>query len=240
MIKYLVPVALLMATSCGSDAPTNENSKEEVKPENKVDTVEVKVVEEIAPASKEIEAPQKANLTIEDFIKFNSRDALGEALGDDNLKDDTAWYAEGTVAIPCTYYRSAENDRELKFLWNESGTLDAVECHAHIYDQDYNVIQGQKIDSRCGIYSGMTLKDLVEWNGEDFEFAGFGWDYQGNIMSPSGKLSECKVNVRLGIEMDKYQDLDNKYLGDITLSTTDEGILDAPIIIEEMTYYITE
>ena len=84
----------------------------------------------------------------------------------------------------------------------------------------------------------MSLAALKKWNGSDIEFNGFGWDFGGGITPKEGsKVSACDITITLGLNSIDNSKKYPQYLGDTPLSTADEGILEAPIYVDQITWY---
>lgn len=207
-------------------------------------TLEQDTLASVDPAKQnEIKQDQKT-MYFEDYARYKTKKQLKAAFESDQLKDGSSWYAEGTVEIKHTILTDPDHGHIVKFLWDDDGeTLESIEAHYMLYDEDYNVVNAQKITSKCGLYTGMSLKDLDEWNQDTITFAGFGWDYAGNVFNrTAGKLNDCRTQIRLALDGYKGYDFEatSKYLGDIELHSKMEGILEAPIVINEMTYNISD
>ena len=81
--------------------------------------------------------------------------------------------------------------------------------------------------------------ELREWNEADIKFSGFGWDYAGGIFVEEGsKLAESNVELTLINNQDKSNEGFEFMLGDVELSTTDERLTDAPVLVEMFSLYI--
>lgn len=178
----------------------------------------------------------------EDYAAIESKTKLYEMFDDDQLKEDTTWYAEGEVMRLSTTLK--HNDREIKFVWEEDNNekLSNLDANMFLWNKDYSQTSTQTIPSRCGISLGATLKELVEWNDAPVHFAGFGWDYSGSIFQgkeENEKLVNCETGIRLEIEYveSTSENFDFIY-GDVELNSEMEGILDAPIYVGYFSYYL--
>ena len=178
----------------------------------------------------------------EDYAQLKTKTEIYDEFGADNLEDEVAWYAEGTVKLECTYLKNPENDHFVKFVFDEENPekLNFIETHYMMYDEDFNSTGKQTIKTKCGTFTGMTLNELREWNGDEFEFSGFGWDYGGGIMPETGsEIEKCKVMMTLDYDYnDEDQDLYSSLLGDMIFKSDNENAAKAPIFIGAMTYYL--
>lgn len=175
--------------------------------------------------------------TFEDYSTLTTKDALVAEFGEENLKDDTAWYAEGTVMMLSTHLKDPNNGNRIIFLWEQDnpGQLSHIEAHASNWREENPT--NQKVMSATGLYTGMPLTELVEWNGADISFSGFGWDYAGGVFADEGsKISECPVQITLNIKYEENDDHGDLY-GDMELSSAAPEVQGAPIYIEMMAMY---
>lgn len=178
---------------------------------------------------------------IEQYAILDCKEKLEIIFGEDNLKNGFSYYAEGTVKLPHTILTNPKNGHVVKYVWTESNPneLGSVEVSFILWNEDYENTGSQKIGSECGIYTGMPLKDLKTWNGKDFMFSGFGWDYAGGIYAqPDTKIYDCKVNIRLDLDFENNFEEYEFLLGDVELSTKDGIVLNAPITVAELIIYL--
>ena len=147
---------------------------------------------------------------LDSLLAFESEQALIEKFGADNIGRDTAWLPEGMGQIMVTLlYPGTKN--EVQFEWSDSvsySTLDAVEVTADSSDW-----------SSHGVKIGTPMTELVDLNGGDFTFSGFGWDYGGYaFFGDEGKLRG--VTIRLGSSAKEMtQEQQDSLLGDQQVSS---------------------
>lgn len=181
-------------------------------------------------------------VNFEDYGKIETRAQLYDIWGAENLKDDTAWFAEGTVMFMCTDLVNPENGWRVRYVFDELeiDTVSFIESNYHNWSSNYEDLGTQKVEASNGLYTGMPLSELVEWNGGDFDFSGFGWDYEGGISASEGsKIADSKVMVSL--TMDVGDGLDQKYqglYGDMMMNSADGAVEGAPIVVSYMSYYV--
>lgn len=217
--------ALVLFAACNSTENTEGNGENETV---MVDTSQV--ADEVVLQVYE---------TLEDYALINTKTELYEKFGADNIKEDTAWYAEGELMLFSSHLTDPNNGNIVRYIWQEDDgeSLDMVEVYHEIYDDNYAVVDKQKVPSTSGLFSGMTLAELQDWNGEAFTFSGFGWDYGGNVFAKQGsKLSSCGVVITLSFDYEaNYDGMDSLY-GDIELSSDDPIVSRAPIFINYLSY----
>jgi hypothetical protein len=230
MKKYFALVLVAgYLTSCGSDQTEETN-----------ETGENPVAEDTITVDSVITESLSFN-TIEDYATIIDRADLYEKFDASALKDGESWYAEGTVKLEHTKLTNPENQHVVKFVWDEENPkkLGSIEFVHQIYNDEFEVIGTQKIESSTGLYTGMKLKDLVAWNGAPISFSGFGWDYAGGIMAKTGsKIFKSELSLRLDVDYDAIQE--DKYdglVGDMELSSDDAVTKDAGIFLGFITYW---
>lgn len=180
-----------------------------------------------------------AAFKFEDYGKLKTRAKLIEVIGEDHVINGESWYAEGTVRYLNSMVTNPKNGHVIKVLWNQkdSNRIDFIEASYHIYDKDFIELGVQKIPSSSGLYTGMSINEVLQFNeGKHIHFAGFGWDYAGNHFAKEGsKLSNTGLRLIMGYT--EYDKIPRKFFGDIELSTENDSILNSPIIIETMKLY---
>lgn len=226
-MKYLkfLPFAALLWSCGGEGDATNDNE------ENNTDTSATDQVDTLANE-------EDAIMYFEDYAQFDTRTKLYEAYDAANLDEDTAWYAEGTVMVLTTLLTDPETGNLIQFAWDEETgeKLDFIETWNRTWWMEDAKMQ--KVEARNGLYTGMPLTELVEWNGEDFSFSGFGWDYAGGIMAKVGmKIYDSEVNVRLDM-LDEGFDGYTHLLGDMELHSASDDVVGAPVVVGTMTYWL--
>lgn len=192
--------------------------------------------EEIPEAPKEL-----VFNTIEDYAQLTSKEELMNTFGKENIKEGTSWYDEGTIEMKHSIVTNPKNKHIVKYLWEENNPkkLNSIEVGYFIYNEDYEVQGIQKVLSNCGFYTGMPINDLRKWNGADFNFSGFGWDYEGGVfVMPKSRLSTCSVTIKLGLKNQDYSEDYDELFGDHELSTSNELVKKSPIVIDRLYYYI--
>lgn len=172
---------------------------------------------------------------LEDYATLNNREALVEAFGEVNLSDYIMMLAEGTVKKNATKVINPKNWHHIIYTWNDdTQETESVEAGYYLWSSVGEIKGSQKVESKNGLYTGMLLEDFVSWNGADIEFAGFGWDYAGNVFpDQEGQLATSKVDVVLINKQESYDGFDFM-IGDVVLNSREERLKEAPVVIETL------
>ncbi len=221
-----------------SDNNNNNNTNNDTTTINKIVTKNDTALSKKDTTTKEIVENKKVFNTFDDYAKILTKKDLIAQFGKDNLKDGIAYYAEGEVEQKTTTLTDPENKYVIKYVWKDNSDSTAwIEANYHLFDKNYNLTGNQKIKAQNGLYLGMSLKELRDWNGADFKFYGFGWDYGGSVIAKEGsKLKESPIEVSL--EMQGKQDDFNFAVGDVELSADNPKLNDAGIIVTSFSMYI--
>ncbi|MGB1248589.1 MAG: hypothetical protein ACPG4Z_06865 [Chitinophagales bacterium] len=212
-MKYLVSSITLLALilfSC-TDTSNTENATEEY--------IEREIGEEHISKTQVTDVDE--TIYFEDYAQYNTRKLLFNQFDSEYIKDDTTWYAEGTEMYLRSTLTNPIDNNVIRFLWkqNNAEKLEFIETDHTLYNEEWEIERTQNVMTKTGIYLGMTLFELRDWNGAEFDFLGFGWDYEGSIMAEeNSKLSNNNVQARLSISYDSY---DDDYMGDILFNTKD-------------------
>ncbi len=172
--------------------------------------------------------------TLEDYVTITNKTALYAQFGAEHIKEDTSWYGEGTLMLMTSVLTNPTNGHIVNYVWQEDNQeeLDMVEVHHVIYNDDYEQIGTQEVYSSTGLYVGMPINDLRKWNGAEFKFSGFGWDYGGGIFVQKGsKFADCKLRMTLDFDYEaEYPGMESLY-GDTEFSSDDANVKEAPIFL---------
>ncbi len=236
-LSFLALIAvLLFACTSENDVTTTTDTEVETK-----DTL---ISQKIDSTNQIVEEdPQIEFNVFEDYAQLRTKQDLIDAFGKENIKHGSSWYAEGTVESKHTIIRNPANGHRIKYLWDEENPakLSSIEASYFEYNENYEILSKQKIPSSCGLYTGMSINDLRKWTDEDFNFSGFGWDYEGGVfVMPGTKLSKCPVSIKLTLEHHDNMDQFDELYGDIELSTDNKLVRKAPIVVDLMVYHIEE
>lgn len=231
--RLFITFSLLgILAACSSPSNQETDEKEDSKP------VEETVLqnEDNEEPSAEVMKLKLAAMTFEDYVKLNTKEVIEGTFGADNMKEGSSSYQEGEVTYKHTIVTNPATTHEVKYLWNDDGSLSFVEASYYKYDENFEIQGIQSLDSECGISLGMPLADLVAWNGSDIQFSGFGWDYAGGIfIKQNTKLATCPVKVGLDVD---YENMTSNITGDIELNTENEEVKNAKIFVGSFTFFV--
>lgn len=217
--------------SCNGDE--SQQITDEVSP---VDTVslETDLQNDTLPIADE--TPSYSSF--EDYMKITTRAELEAAFGD-HIKDDTLWYNEGTERRLVSKINNPKNGQQLTFVWQEENPnlVGDIEAHYHQYDDDFQPLENQELTSEKGVYLGMPMQKLKEWNKKPFDFSGFGWDFGGGVLSDDGQLGTCDFSIFLMMDENAPAEVYAGLTGDRIFSSDDEAVQNAPIYISSFHYY---
>jgi hypothetical protein len=139
----------------------------------------------------------------EDLLKFDSHEYLVSYFGAENVQKDVYYFSEKKVKKCSVLY--GNSNRQVVFVWEDENNL----C-----DLSYLLISGiiptenaipftdnisrNKWEFKCGVYSGMPIRDLLLLNGRDFTFYGFDSEY-AMMVEPvqTGNLDFKKIGIML-------------------------------------------
>ncbi len=212
-----------MLYSCGKNAKNNTES-------NNYDNTSTEVL---------VEEEEKEATELEDEIVFSKFEHYATILtkkdliaqfGQANLRDLTKSYAEGSVVKEATILVNPQNGQVIEFIWGDDNSATSwIEAYYKVYDKNDELIGTQEIEAENGLSIGMSLSELKEWNGDDFKFSGFAWDFAGGIYREEGsKITESPIEVSL--DLLSYEGADFA-MGDVQLSTDDSRLDNIKIIV---------
>lgn len=241
-VLLLIPMLVFGLIGCDESGKNAEDIEQEygVDTPSTTKTIEDLPVDTALSNSEDQQVNSNSFEYLEDFATLNTKTKLYQAFGAENLADGSSWFAEGTVEYQNTKLTDPNTLNTYIFNWSQDDneTLDFIEGYGFVWDENYEVARRQVIQSKCGVFTGMSLKDLHAWNdGKDFTFYGFGWDYEGSVFTePGTNLGDAGVVIKLALE--DYSNGGNlNLLGDSEFSTADKGVLESPIIVDRLTYY---
>lgn len=237
-MKKIILLSLASVTlwSCNAEAETTEENN--TNTEQTTDTTQVapEVVEE-----EEQEAEVADFSKIEHYAIFTTKDMLVENFGAENIVDGSSWYGEGSLELQHSVLTNPSNGHVVKYVWQEENPtqLSSIEIAANVRNENFEIVSTQKIGSESGIFTGMTVQELKDWNGADFKFSGFGWDFHGNVYPGEGnKIANCGLSLTMDLNDDLGNSEYTELSGDVELSSADENVLNAPIILNNIVLYV--
>ncbi|MFK8044761.1 MAG: hypothetical protein AB8B72_04660 [Crocinitomicaceae bacterium] len=234
MRKYISYIStVLIIVSC----QTQQSDKGAVPVQ---DALEVQDVDSNARLEKEERMPEVPSFEyFEDYAKIKSKLELYQTFDSTQLKDEILWYAEGTVKVEVTYLINPQNKHVIKYCWQKKNNdqLDFIEANYFQFDEKGELSSGSSIESRTGLRLGMPIDELETWNGNDFKFMGFSWDYEGVILTESDdKLSEIPIDVKLSLDYNYPTETSSNLMGDIEFISSDSAVKKAIIVIDRFTF----
>jgi len=235
-MKFTKLIAVLILFSLFSCENIEESKTEKVDLEDDIIQINELIIDSTL---KENES--KYNY-FEDYIIFKTKADLIKEFGEITLLDGISWYAEGEVKREHSLLVNPKNGHMIKFIWSdETDSLESIEASYYLWDDNSEIDGYQDLDAKNGLKLGMSLDELKKWNGTDFKFSGFGWDYAGGVfVEEGGKLFNSKVIVTLINNQINLDDTYNFMIGDIELNTADEKLIGAPVLVEQFTYHMRD
>ncbi|WP_066758209.1 hypothetical protein [Crocinitomix algicola] len=234
MIKNstLIIAGLALIASCESQTKTEEQKEELIEVIDSTEENQNNLI-----VDEKAEEKNFTNLFLEDYGAFESREELADYFGEENIETGESYYDEGMLKFEHSIVTNPKNGHVVKVLWEEDypDKVNSIEASYNLYDDEYNLIGNQILSSKEGIFLGMSLKDLVAWNdNEPIKFSGFAWDYHGGIFqNDSSKINQ--TNLVLNLDYFDEEGIPNEYLGDVTLSSSDQNVMEAPIVVGRIT-----
>ena len=173
----------------------------------------------------------------EQYATILTRLELSATFGLEQLEDITVSYAEGAMVREASILTNPQNGQVVKYVWEEdNSTTSFIEASYNIYNTSYELIGTQKIETENGLTLGMSMLELKDWNGADFKFTGFGWDFGGSIyIDKDSKINKSPVEIRLDILTKDGADFT---IGDVDLMSSDSKLFNLDIIVSDFSMYI--
>ena len=139
----------------------------------------------------------------DDLLKFDSHEYLASYFGDENVKRDIYYFSEKQMKHCSVLF--GNSTRQVVFIWKDEDNLS---------DLSYILISGilptenglpfndnigrNKWAFKNGIYSGMSIRELLELNESDFQFYGVNSEFSMMIEPESkGNIDFKKTGVML-------------------------------------------
>jgi len=139
----------------------------------------------------------------EDLLHFDSHEYLVSYFGRQNVQRDVYYFSEDQIKKCSVLF--GNSNQQVVFVWEDENNLCKL---SYILisgilptenGQPFNqAISRNKWPFKSGIYSGMSIRDLLELNGSDFMFYGFDSEYS-MMVEPvkTGSLDFGKIGVML-------------------------------------------
>lgn len=170
--------------------------------------------------------------TLESLLGMKNEEELIKRFGQDKVKYDTVWGAEGFFSMGTIVKTEAASHLEITWM-NDSLKTEVVSV-TQVSDSDWyaDTLLSSTWKSATGVHVGMSINELQKINGRVFTFSGFGWDYAGGVISWQGgtmegkgvavQLSEGPINQSKNVTTEQR----NAVLGDVEVQS------DNPVLVE--------
>ena len=139
----------------------------------------------------------------DDLLKFDSHEYLVSFFGEQNVKKDIYYFSEKEMKHCSVLF--GNSNRQAVFIWKDEDNLS---------DLSYILISGilptetglpfndnigrNKWDFKNGVYSGMSIRELLELNESDFQFYGVNSEFSMMIEPESkGTIDFKKTGIML-------------------------------------------
>ena len=136
--------------------------------------------------------------SIEKYAEYDSKSELYAVFGKENIKDGV-WNQKNSETHFSSELTDPRNGKIYNYVWNKDGeSLYMIEAHYRVIRKDDTEKQRQIIDFKNGIFTGMLISELEEWNGTPFSFAGLSLDRGGYVNF--GKFADKRIIVKVGLD----------------------------------------
>lgn len=137
---------------------------------------------------KRKELPENVNFA-EDLLSFDSHELLATFFGEQNVKRDVYYFSEKKLKRCSVLF--GNSNRQVVFVWEDENNLRKLSyilISGVLPTEDgmpfHDNISRNKWPFKSGIYSGMSIRDLLDINGKDFTF--YGEDSEFSMMIEPG------------------------------------------------------
>lgn len=146
-----------------------------------------------------------------------TEEMLVELFGEENVRHDTIWFAEGHTETGTILFPGTPN--EVEIVWNEEGAPSILRLSK----------PGADWITATGLKVGSSLQEVESVNLRPFQFYGFGWDFGGAVIDwKGGRMTPALMLTLAPANMD---DLGNKFWGEVILSSDDPELQAANIVV---------
>jgi hypothetical protein len=159
----------------------------------------------------------------EDLLKFDSHEHLVSYFGQNNVKEDV-YYLSDKDSRKCSVL-FPNSSRQAVFVWEDPNNLykisfiviSGVLPTASAVQFNRSVSQNTWM-LRAGIYSGMRVKDLLELNGNDFQFYGLNSEFPFMIEPEKTRNIDFR---KVGIMLDCFNCNGSPMMNKLKVSASD-------------------
>ncbi len=151
---------------------------------------------------KRKELPANVNFA-EDLLNFDSHELLATFFGEQNVKKDVYYFSEKKLKRCSVLF--GNSNRQVVFVWDDEDNLRKLSyiLISGVLPTENGMpfndnISRNKWTFKSGIYSGMSIRDLLDLNGKDFTF--YGEDSEFSMMiepENSGNIDFKKTGIML-------------------------------------------
>jgi len=221
--KFFIAVLFtFFLISCGQEESNTSESQEDTTSTSEETT---------SPEEETTKENEEQKVTfLDDIVQYDSEKELIEVFGEENVTRGKETGPEGmSEYLVSKIFEGTPN--ELVITWEDTENFQKMTGVT-----TYGAVANQW-KTKNGLALGMPVSEIVELNGKDISFSGFGWDYAGFVNFQKGSLAdESKTYIRVDLSPETYENMPEEYnglLGDITLSSDAELVKKAnPIIVE--------
>ena len=138
--------------------------------------------------------------SLEKYAEYDTKEKLYAAFGEENIREET-WTPKNGDTHRASELTDPRNGKVYNYVWSKDGkSLYMIEAYYRVSSKANKNKERQRqiIDFRNGIYTGMTVANLEEWNGAPFAFSGLKRDKGGFVNF--GKFADKRIIVRLGFD----------------------------------------
>ncbi|MBD0278354.1 MAG: hypothetical protein ICV81_10390 [Flavisolibacter sp.] len=140
---------------------------------------------------------------VEDLLQLSSHEYLTVVYGEANVKKDLFYFSEQEVNKCSVLFPNTS--MQVIFIWDDednSRNISFLLIGGHLRTQSYRanngLVEQNKWRSSQGVFSGMSLKDLVALNGQPITFFGWQSDQPGLVLKKNtGNIDFKKIGIVL-------------------------------------------
>jgi hypothetical protein len=140
----------------------------------------------------------------EDLLQFDSHEFLVSFFGEKNVITDVYYFSERELKRCSVLYPNTS--QQAVFMWEDEANLNKLSYvlisgilpTLSAVQYSGNISQNKWV-SRTGLYSGMSLRELLRFNNDDFEFYGRDSEFSFMVVpEKAGNIDFRKTGVMLG------------------------------------------
>ncbi|MEP6583670.1 MAG: hypothetical protein ABJA90_05375 [Ginsengibacter sp.] len=177
----------------------------------------------------------------EDLLKFDSHEFLVSFFGEENVKKDLYYFSEKELKKCSVLFGNSSH--QVVFVWDDENNLNnlAFILVSNIIPtvnspKREGVISNNEWKLKCGMHPGMSVKDLIALNENDFEIYG-NQSELGLMIKPgtNGKIDFKKTAVMLSCKSCNT----DKFLQKLEVSALDVAKQNLPMYVFDIIIYPT-